>query len=103
MPLKESYPLYLANKPVAPNHDLKVYNKYTGKVATHVALADEKIVDEAITAAVKAQPLMAAMPSYERKEVLLKVVEQLTTRHEEFSEALAIEAGKPIKCASWLA
>lgn len=38
--LKETYPYYLANEPVAANTDLAVTDKYTGAVATRVALAD---------------------------------------------------------------
>ena len=38
--LKESYPYYLANRAEAPNADLEVIDKYTGAVATRVALAD---------------------------------------------------------------
>ena len=37
--LKPTYPYYLANKAVAANTDLEVTDKYTGKVATRVALA----------------------------------------------------------------
>ena len=38
--LRDSYPYYLANAPEAPNCDLEVTDKYTGEVATRVALAD---------------------------------------------------------------
>ena len=38
--LAESYPFYLANRPEAPNQDLEVVDKYTGEVATRVAMAD---------------------------------------------------------------
>ena len=41
--LAKSYPYYLANKPVAANTDLEVTDKYTGKVATRVALAPADI------------------------------------------------------------
>ena len=37
--LKESYPYYLANEARTPNTDLEVTDKYTGKVATRVAMA----------------------------------------------------------------
>ena len=37
--LRESYPYYLANEPVAANTDLEVTNKYTGEVAPRVAMA----------------------------------------------------------------
>ena len=38
--LKESYPYYLASEPHYANTDLDVTNKYTGEVATKVAMAD---------------------------------------------------------------
>lgn len=41
--------------------------------AAKVQLATHKDIDEAIDAAVKAQPAMGAMASYERKAVLEKV------------------------------
>src|SRR5687768_7006439 len=50
--LREHYPYYLANRAVAANRDLPVVDKFTGKVATHVALADEAAIDQAIAAAV---------------------------------------------------
>jgi hypothetical protein len=68
--LKPTYPFYLANEAHTPNTDLKVTDKYTGEVATRVALADAKVIDQAIAAAVAAQEAMAAMPPYERQNVL---------------------------------
>ena len=49
--LKETYPYYLANKPVYANQDLVVTNKYTDEPATTVALADAAVIDKAIAAA----------------------------------------------------
>ena len=43
--LQETYPYYLANKPVSPNADLEVTDKYTGEVATRVAMADAAAID----------------------------------------------------------
>ena len=48
--LKDAYPLYLANEALTPNLDLEVTDKYTGKVATRVALADASIIDAGIAA-----------------------------------------------------
>ncbi|MBZ0254255.1 MAG: aldehyde dehydrogenase family protein, partial [Candidatus Methylomirabilis sp.] len=95
--LKQSYPYWLANKPWAPNQDLKVLDKYTGEVATRVAQADEKAIDRAIAAAEKAAGPMREMAAYERRDVLLHCAARFTERAEELSEALCIEAGKPIK------
>ena len=61
--LKESYPYYLANRPVLPNTDLEVIDKYSGGVATRVAVADAKAIDRAIAAAADAAEPMARMAS----------------------------------------
>ena len=46
--LKRTYPYYLGNEAVAPNTDLAVTDKFTGEVATRVALADAKAIARAI-------------------------------------------------------
>lgn len=97
--LKESYPYYLASEPEYANTDLEVTNKYTGEVATKVAMADVDTIDKAIAAAEKAQPAMAAMAPYERQAVLEHCVKRFTERADELAQALCIEAGKPIKDA----
>lgn len=95
--VQESYPYYLANKPVAANENLEVRNKYTGEVAARVALADAKAVDEAIGKAAGAREAMAALAPYQRQAILNHLVERCIDRQEEFAQALCIEAGKPIR------
>tara|TARA_R110001592_G_scaffold175466_5_gene414743 strand:- start:68868 stop:70307 length:1440 start_codon:yes stop_codon:yes gene_type:complete len=97
--LAKTYPYYLANKPVFANEDLFVYDKYTGLEATRVAMADATIIDQAISAAVKATPAMRKLASYERQAVLDHCVKRFNERFDELAEALCIEAGKPIKDA----
>lgn len=97
--LKKSYPFFLANRAESPNQDLKVVDKYTGQVATTVAMADRKTIDRAIAAAVEATEPMKNMKAYERQEVLNHCVMRFTERAEELAQALCIEAGKPIKDA----
>jgi acyl-CoA reductase-like NAD-dependent aldehyde dehydrogenase len=99
MSLQETYPYYLANAPEAPNQDLEVLDKYSGEVATRVALADDAAIDRAIAAAVEAAEPMAAMAAYERKAVLDHCVSRFEERFEELASALCVEAGKPIKDA----
>ncbi len=96
MKLKDTYPLYLANEAQQPNADLKVTDKFTGEVATRVALADAKTIDAAIGWTVKAAEPMAKMASYERQAVLQHCVDRFTERKDELAYALCIEAGKPI-------
>jgi acyl-CoA reductase-like NAD-dependent aldehyde dehydrogenase len=96
-PSPKIYPYYLANKPVQPNTDLVVTNKYTGEPAALVAMADEAAIDQAITAAVAAAGPMRAMAAYERQAVLNHCVARFTERYDELADALCVEAGKPIK------
>ncbi len=97
MPLAPTYPLYIANRPEQPNTDLTVTDKFTGEVATRVALADAAMIDRGIAAAVEATEPMARMAAYERQAVLAHCVKRFTERQEELAAALCIEAGKPIR------
>ena len=97
--LKDAYPYYLANEAIYANKDLPVTDKYSGEVATHVAMADRKAIDQAIAASVDATPAMAAMAPFERQAVLDHCVIRFRERAEELAMALCIEAGKPIRDA----
>jgi acyl-CoA reductase-like NAD-dependent aldehyde dehydrogenase len=99
MALADSYPYFVANRPEAPNQDLVVLDKFSGEVATRVALADDAAIDRAIGLAVRAAEPMAAMGAYERQAVLDHCVARFRQRFEELAMALCIEAGKPIKDA----
>ncbi len=97
--LKPTYPLYIANAAEAPNADLEVRDKFSGQVATRVAMADAGAVERAIAAAVKAAPAMAALPPWRRQAVLEHCVARFRERAGELAMALCIEAGKPIRDA----
>jgi acyl-CoA reductase-like NAD-dependent aldehyde dehydrogenase len=97
MTLRETYPLYVANKAEQPNTDLAVTDKYTGLVATRVAMADAATISRGIAAAVEAAEPMAKMAAYERQAVLAHCVTRFTERFDELAYALCIEAGKPIR------
>ncbi|HKN79208.1 MAG TPA: aldehyde dehydrogenase family protein, partial [Lysobacter sp.] len=97
--LAKHYPNYLANQPVNAKQELDVLDKYTGKRATRVALADAATVRKAIVAAYKAREAMAAFPPDARRDVLEHCVRRFNERFEELAQALCIEAGKPIRDA----
>ncbi|MEO6688833.1 MAG: aldehyde dehydrogenase family protein [Dokdonella sp.] len=97
--LKDTYPYYLANKPRQPNAALEVRDKYSGKVAARVALADANAIDKAIAAALKAESPMRKLPPYVRQQILQHCVVRFHERFDELALALCIEAGKPIKDA----
>ena len=95
--LAKAYPYYLANEAVFANQDLAITNKYTNEVATFTALADAKVIDQAIAAAAASQPLLNKMAPYERQNILNHCVKRFEERFDELAHALCIEAGKPIK------
>jgi acyl-CoA reductase-like NAD-dependent aldehyde dehydrogenase len=95
--LRDTYPMYVGNKPEMPNTDLAVTDKFTGKVATRVAMADAATISRGIAAAVEATGPMARMAAYERQAVLAHCVKRFTERQDELAHALCIEAGKPIR------
>ncbi|HIM01056.1 MAG TPA: aldehyde dehydrogenase family protein [Myxococcales bacterium] len=95
--LEESYPYYLANVSEKPNADLEVTNKYTGEVATRVAMADATAIEKGIEAASAAEDAMRDYPAYARQDVLNHCASRFQERAEELAQALCIEAGKPIK------
>ena len=97
--LREKYPYILANESIYANTDLKVTDKYTGEVATLVAVADTNTIDQGIQAAFEATEPLAEMPTYERQEVLEHCVARFKERFDELAYALCIEAGKPINDA----
>lgn len=97
--LKETYPCYLAGEAVAANADLVVFDKYSGRPASRVAMADAAVIDAAIAAAVDAQQALAAFAPDQRQAVLEHCVARFTQRREELAQVLCIEAGKPIRDA----
>jgi acyl-CoA reductase-like NAD-dependent aldehyde dehydrogenase len=97
--VRETYPYYLAGRPVSPNQSLVVTNKYTGQPAARVAAADSAAVGESIAAAVRGFEQTRRMGGFERKRVLEHIVRRVEERAEELAQVLAIEAGKPIRDA----
>src|SRR5690606_37977836 len=87
----------LNNKPVQPNTDLAVMDKFSGQLAFKTALATPDIIDEAIAGAVRAAKPMAQLASFERQDILTHCVTRFKERADELAFALCVEAGKPIK------
>jgi acyl-CoA reductase-like NAD-dependent aldehyde dehydrogenase len=94
--LNETYPYYLGSEPAAPNRGLAVTDKYTGEIATRVALADAAAIERAIGLAAAAAAPMRELAAYERQAVLQHCVDRFRARADELAMALCIEAGKPI-------
>ncbi len=80
--LEKHYPLYVGNAPRRTESQLAVTDKFSGEIATHVSLADPKIIDEAIGLAVTAAKPMAKLYAYERQAILNHCVKQAINNRE---------------------
>ncbi|MDW2981574.1 MAG: aldehyde dehydrogenase family protein [Rhodanobacter sp.] len=98
--LNKSYPYYLANQPQTAKTMLDVFDKFSGKLATRVAVPDARAVEKAIATAVKAAKPMREFKPWARQAVLQHCAARFAERRDELAEALCIEAGKPIKDAA---
>ncbi len=97
--LRESYPHYIANRPESPNADLVVTDKYSGEVATRVAVSTAADLERAIAAAAGSAKAMRQLPAYKRQQILNHCVRRFEERADELAMSLCIEAGKPIRDA----
>jgi len=71
-------------------------DKFDKSTVCNVGAATSDDIKEAIARATKAESAMAQMPSYERKEILLYVAEQIRIHTEEIATILVAEVGKTI-------
>ncbi|RUL66087.1 aldehyde dehydrogenase family protein [Dyella dinghuensis] len=95
--LKKTYPYYLANQPQTSKTMMEVLDKYSGKVATRVAVPDDGATEKAIKSAVKAAGPMKDFRPWARQAVLQHCAKRFEERRDELAMALCVEAGKPIK------
>lgn len=96
----DEYPLYLANKAVLSDQWLEVNHKYTGELYAKVALANDKILEDAIRAAVKAEKEMAALKPFQKQKILLDCVARFNENRAELTDILIAEGGKPRTAAA---
>ena len=98
--LEKTYPYYLANEARTSSTMMEVYDKFSGDIATRVAVPDDQATEAAIRAAVQAAGPMKQFKPWARQAVLQHCVQRFQERHDELAMALCIEAGKPIKDAA---
>jgi len=77
----------------------EIASPYDGSVVALVHRASPEDVERAIAAAVQAFDVTRHLASWEREQVLLKISEGIAARRDEIAEAIALEAGKPLKTA----
>jgi acyl-CoA reductase-like NAD-dependent aldehyde dehydrogenase len=77
----------------------EVTNKYDGSVLGTIPMAEATDIDQALSVAQQTFPTMAAMPAYQRADILSQAVDLLKRRREEIARTIAAKAGKALKFA----
>src|SRR3954467_14734915 len=95
----ETYGIYSGGRFMTATQELKVTNKYSGETFASTYLADEKIFDETVTAAVKAKSACRELSSHEKYIALKYISEALSKNKERLGKVLSAESGKPMKYA----
>ena len=92
-----THPLYIGGEWVDTDaHDV-VRLPFDGSPVGEVPHGDARVVDRAVTAALKGAQAMSALANYERADLLLKIAEYITRDRAEFVHLVCSETGKPIR------
>jgi len=74
-----------------------VQSSYTGSIVSQLELANLSLVSEAVAVARSGAEVMADMPAFERRRLLLEAVEVIERRSEELAVMLCSETSKTIR------
>src|SRR5262249_42457385 len=91
------YPMHIGGRAVRTGHSHTVEMPYDGAPVATVFDASAPEVDEAVSAAVAAAPLMREMTLDERSSILRKAHYRLLEQRTEMALAISSECGKPLK------
>lgn len=75
---------------------IEVLNPFDGSVVETVPKASADDVDRALATAVRGAEIMAAMPAYERYQILHRAADLIGERQEELGRVVTLEEGKTI-------
>ena len=94
-------PHWIDGKPAMPANGqwLDVFDPATRAVASQVADGDARDVDAAVQAAQAAFPVWSSLPNSARARWMERLADALEARNDEFAQAEAIDAGKPLALA----
>lgn len=94
-----NYKIYSAGEFIESAAVLEVRNSFDHSLIATTCLADEVILNKAITAAQAVRQEMAVLPSYKRFEILRYISDQLKVNRQRLAEVLAAESAKPLRYA----
>lgn len=93
------YDIYCGGEFVTSSNVLDVINPFNGETFATTCLADQAILEKAITKAQSVREEMRDLPSYKRSEILLFIAAELKKDRQRLGEVLCKESAKPISYA----
>ena len=97
--LSSKYPLWVGGQLETPNHDLVVFDKFSGLEFARVPLADAAIIDRALALAESSRAEFSTLAPHKRRDILRFCAARFTERSAELAVVLVAEAGKPLRDA----
>src|SRR5438105_3078083 len=84
---------------VSEGEAVTIHSPFDGAVVGKTWQATDAHLEEAIAASVRAFAVTRKLPPEERRDVLLAVAQGIAERSKEFTQLIAMEAGKPVRTA----
>ncbi len=94
--MKALYPLLVGGKWEESDTHIDVINPFNNKTVAKVCRAANSHAEKALSAAHKAGPIMAALPSHNKSRILQKTADLILGRKEDLARTITLENGKPI-------
>jgi len=92
--------MFIKGKRVLRDKKIEVINPYNNQVVDTLGMSENEDVTEAIAIAQKGFEILKRMPAGDRSRILEKTAQIIISRKDDFSRAIALEAGKTIIEAS---
>jgi len=89
----------IAGEWISKGERVSIHSPYDDREIGVTCIADRKHLERAITSAVQAFAETREIPSFKRKDILLKVAEGIRAHGDTFARLMILEAGKPVKAA----
>lgn len=95
--MKALYPLLIGGKWEECDARIDVINPYNNQIVAKVCQASAAHAESALSAAQRARPVMASLPSYTRSGILQKTSDLILQKKDDLARTISIENGKPIR------
>ena len=93
------YSIYSAGNFITTNHTLGIYNPYDHSLVATTYLADETILEEAITKALSVKEDLQNLSSQKKHHILKQISNEIYANRKKLAEILSLESAKPLKYA----